>query len=242
MRSRKLLNQFINKTEFIIIALTLLFFAAFIFKPFISLSLLFILSFLYKDIINKILEPIALIFVAFFYSTLTPFEDWLFYIENYLQIEELGFPAIFNQNFGGGVEFIYPAFMFVIGNITDFNTYALRFFTYLFIFSLLLHCLKPIEYRYKVALFYISSLSITCMLTSSWYIRQTISVLIFYIALNKKTPLKNILFATSLFFHISSLINILFYYIYILSKSKKNPHKAQIIFNNINNIYYSYLQ
>lgn len=66
MRSRKLLNQFINKTEFIIIALTLLFFAAFIFKPFISLSLLFILSFLYKDIINKILEPIALIFVAFF--------------------------------------------------------------------------------------------------------------------------------------------------------------------------------
>ncbi|WP_302410086.1 EpsG family protein [Comamonas kerstersii] len=228
MRSRKLLNQFINKTEFIIIALTLLFFAAFIFKPFISLSLLFILSFLYKDIINKILEPIALIFVAFFYSTLTPFEDWNYYIENFLNIKSFGLLAIFNQNFGKGLEFIYPTFMFIVGNITDFNPYALRFFTYLLIFSLLLYCLKPIEYRYKVALFYISSLSITCILTSSWYIRQVISILIFYVALEKRGTLKNLLFALSFFCHISSLANIITYYIYLLLKSKKHRLKLTI--------------
>lgn len=193
---------------------------SFIAYPLISFIFLSLTAFFYKKNTLNYIYILSFITMFFFFSSLKPFGDISEYIEIYNAFGSGKINLLEFTRFGYGIEILYPAFMNIVGEITDYNDQVLILSTYGFILILISLVIKDSK---ELKLFFFSCITLNLCFTeaTSYFIRQIISVLLFLYALeSKKNNKKYFLFLVSLLFHLSSLINITLYILYNIFKHK----------------------
>lgn len=189
----------------------------FFFLPLSYFILISLLSPYFRSDVRKLSLFLCFIVAVSFYSSLKPFSDLAEYLNVYHKIESGEVNVFFYERFGYGIEFFSLMLMKTVGYLSNYNDQALLLTLYTLIFFMIYRVSIKISSVYYGAIFGSFFFSLLFLESASYFIRQNISVLFFLLAIINPTSKKRtyILFALSIFSHISGVINI---FVYLFAK------------------------